>query len=100
MPRAIDYAMSKAALDVMTVALAKQLGSRGITVNLVAPGVIDTDMHEGRLVGPALAWLMSQTPLGRLGTPEDVAGAVVFLACDDSAYVTGHRLDASGGTTT
>ncbi|MGV9773861.1 SDR family NAD(P)-dependent oxidoreductase [Streptosporangium sp. NPDC003464] len=99
MPRAIDYAMSKAALDVLTQALAKQLGPRGITVNTVAPGVIDTDMHQGRLVGEALAWLSSQTPLHRLGTPEDVAGTVAFLASDDSRYMTGHRLDVSGGTT-
>ncbi|TMR95319.1 SDR family NAD(P)-dependent oxidoreductase [Nonomuraea basaltis] len=99
MPGAIDYAMSKAALDVLTTALAKQLGPRGITVNTVAPGVIDTDMHQGRLVGEALAWLSSLTPLGRLGTPEDVAGTVAFLASDDSRYVTGHRLDVSGGTT-
>ncbi|GAA3684672.1 SDR family oxidoreductase [Nonomuraea antimicrobica] len=99
MPRAIDYAMSKAALDVLTTALAKQLGPRGITVNTVAPGVIDTDMHQGRLVGEALAWLSSQTPLGRLGTPQDVADTVAFLASDESRYVTGHRLDVSGGTT-
>ncbi|WP_230984422.1 SDR family oxidoreductase [Microbispora oryzae] len=99
MPRAIDYAMSKAALDVMTMALARQLGPRGITVNTVAPGVVDTDMHQGRLVGEALAWLSSQTPLGRLGTPEDVAGTVAFLASGDSGYITGHRCDVSGGTT-
>ncbi|MEU4232091.1 SDR family oxidoreductase [Nonomuraea sp. NPDC026600] len=99
MPGAIDYAMSKAALDVLTPVLAKQLGPRGITVNTVAPGVIDTDMHEGRLVGEALAWLSSLSPLGRLGTPADVADVVSFLASDDSRYVTGHRLDASGGTT-
>jgi 3-oxoacyl-[acyl-carrier protein] reductase len=99
MPRAIDYAMSKAALDVLTTALAKQLGPRGITVNTVAPGVIDTDMHQGRLVGEALAWLSSLSSLGRLGTPEDVADTVAFLASGDSRYVTGHRLDVSGGTT-
>ncbi|HUR08832.1 MAG TPA: SDR family oxidoreductase [Nonomuraea sp.] len=99
MPGAIDYAMSKAALDVLTTVLAKQLGPRGITVNTVAPGVIDTDMHEGRLVGEALAWLSSLSPLGRLGTPADVADVVSFLASDDSRYVTGHRLDVSGGTT-
>ncbi|MFG1704250.1 SDR family NAD(P)-dependent oxidoreductase [Nonomuraea sp. M3C6] len=99
MPRAIDYAMSKAALDVLTRTLAKQLGPRGITVNTVAPGVIDTDMHQGRLVGEALAWLSSLSPLGRLGTPEEVADTVAFLASDDSRYVTGHRLDVSGGTT-
>ncbi|GAA4628175.1 SDR family oxidoreductase [Actinoallomurus vinaceus] len=98
MPRAIDYAMSKAALDVLTSTLAKQLGPRGITVNIVAPGVIDTDMHQGRLVGDALTWLESLSPLGRLGTPEDVADTVAFLASDDSRYMTGHRLDVSGGT--
>ncbi|WP_188189360.1 SDR family NAD(P)-dependent oxidoreductase [Nonomuraea sp. SYSU D8015] len=98
MPRAIGYAMSKAALDVLTSTLAKQLGPRGITVNTVAPGVIDTDMHQGRLVGEALTWLSSLSPLGRLGTPEDVADTVAFLASDDSRYVTGHHLDVSGGT--
>ncbi|WP_083976114.1 SDR family NAD(P)-dependent oxidoreductase [Kitasatospora azatica] len=98
MARAIDYAMSKAPLDVLTSALAKQLGPRGITVNIVAPGVIDTDMHQGRLVGEALTWLESLSPLGRLGTPEDVADTVAFLASDDSRYMTGHRLDVSGGT--
>ncbi|MEV4109923.1 SDR family oxidoreductase [Nonomuraea sp. NPDC049695] len=98
MPRSISYAMSKGALDVLTSTLAKQLGPRAITVNTVAPGVIDTDMHEGRLVGDALAWLSSLSPMGRVGTPEDVAGAVAFLASDDSRWVTGHWLDASGGT--
>ncbi|GAA3585506.1 SDR family oxidoreductase [Nonomuraea rosea] len=98
-PGAIEYAMSKAALDVLTTALAKQVGARGITVNIVAPGVIDTDMHQGRLVGEARDWLSSLSPLGRLGVPEDIAGTVAFLASDDARYITGHRLDVSGGTT-
>ncbi|MFI9596029.1 SDR family oxidoreductase [Nonomuraea sp. NPDC052265] len=98
MPQSISYAMSKGALDVLTSTLAKQLGPRAITVNTVAPGVIDTDMHQGRLVGEALAWLSSLSPMGRVGTPADVADAVAFLACDDSRWVTGHWLDASGGT--
>ncbi|MER5628181.1 SDR family oxidoreductase [Streptosporangium sp. NPDC002544] len=98
MPLSISYAMSKGALDVLTSTLAKQLGPRAITVNTVAPGVIDTDMHQGRLVGDALAWLSSLSPLGRVGTPGDVADAVAFLASDDSRWVTGHWLDASGGT--
>ncbi|MGW2220448.1 SDR family oxidoreductase [Nonomuraea sp. NPDC001684] len=98
MPTAISYAMSKSALDVLTSTLAKQLGPRGITVNTVAPGVIDTDMHQGRLVGEALTWLSSLSPMGRVGTPADVADAVAFLAGDDSRWVTGHWLDASGGT--
>ncbi|MEW9556488.1 SDR family oxidoreductase [Nonomuraea sp. NPDC050783] len=98
MPQSISYAMSKGALDVLTSTLAKQLGPRAITVNTVAPGVIDTDMHQGRLVGDALAWLSSLSPMGRVGTPEDVADAVAFLASHDSRWVTGHWLDASGGT--
>lgn len=98
MPQSISYAMSKGALDVFTPTLAKQLGPRGITVNTVAPGVIDTDMHQGRLVGDALTWLSSLSPMGRVGTPEDIAGTVAFLASDDSRWVTGHWLDASGGT--
>ncbi|WBB65909.1 SDR family oxidoreductase [Micromonospora sp. WMMD812] len=98
MSRSITYAMSKGALDVLTATLAKQLGPRGITVNTVAPGVIDTDMHEGRLVGDALAWLSSLSPMGRIGTPEDVADTVAFLASDDSRWVTGQWIDTSGGT--
>ncbi|GAB3832236.1 SDR family oxidoreductase [Dactylosporangium cerinum] len=98
MPSAIAYAMSKAALDVLTATLAKQLGPRRITVNTVAPGVIDTDMHQGRLVGDALTWVSSLSPMGRIGTPEDVADAVAFLASDDSRWVTGQWIDASGGT--
>jgi 3-oxoacyl-[acyl-carrier protein] reductase len=78
--------------------LAKQLGPRGITVNTVAPGVVDTDMHEGRLVGDALTRLKSLSPMGRLGTPEDVADTVAFLASGDSRWVTGQWMDVSGGT--
>jgi 3-oxoacyl-[acyl-carrier protein] reductase len=98
MPRSITYAMSKGALDILTTMLAKQLGPRGITVNTVAPGVVDTDMHQGRLVGDALAWLSSLSPMGRIGTPDDVADAVAFLASDDSRWVTGQWIDVSGGT--
>jgi 3-oxoacyl-[acyl-carrier protein] reductase len=98
MPRSITYAMSKGALDVLTTMLAKQLGPRGITVNTVAPGVIETDMHQGRLVGDALAWLSSLSPLGRIGTSDDVADTVAFLASDDSRWVTGQWIDVSGGS--
>ncbi|MFE9207279.1 SDR family oxidoreductase [Micromonospora sp. NPDC007230] len=98
MPRSITYAMSKGALDVLTATLAKQLGPRGITVNTVAPGIVDTDMHEGRLVGDARAWLSSLSPMGRIGTPEDIADTVAFLASDDSRWVTGQWIDTSGGT--
>ncbi|MEV4167530.1 SDR family oxidoreductase [Nonomuraea dietziae] len=97
-PMSINYAMSKGALDVLTSTLAKQLGPRAITVNTVAPGVIDTDMHEGRLVGQARRWVSSLSPLGRVGSPEDVADTVAFLASDQGRWVTGHWLDASGGS--
>jgi 3-oxoacyl-[acyl-carrier protein] reductase len=97
MSRSIAYAMSKAPLDVLTATLARQLGPRGITVNTVAPGVVDTDMHEGRLAGDALAWLSSLSPLGRVGTPADVAEVVAFLASDGGRWVTGERIDVSGG---
>lgn len=99
LPDGLAYNASKAGLEGMTRRLAVDLGAYGITANLVAPGVIDTDMHQGRLVGEALTWLTSQTPLSRLGTPQDVADTVAFLASDDSRYITGHRLDVSGGTT-
>ncbi|MFI9723691.1 SDR family oxidoreductase [Streptomyces sp. NPDC052396] len=98
MPQAINYAMSKSPMDVVTRTLAKQLGPRGITVNTVAPGVVETDMHEGRLAGPARQYLESQVPLGRIGLPEDIADAVAFLASEDGRWVTGHWLDATGGT--
>ena len=98
MPRSVTYAMSKGAIDVLTTMLAKQLAPRGITVNTVAPGVVDTDMHQGRLVGEALTWLSSLSPMGRLGRPEDVADVVAFLASDDSRWVTGQWIDVSGGT--
>ncbi|MEU6077120.1 SDR family oxidoreductase [Micromonospora sp. NPDC047074] len=98
MSESISYAMSKSAMDVLTATLGRQLGPRGITVNTVAPGVIDTDMHEGRLVGEALAWLASLSPMGRIGTPQDVADTVAFLASDDSRWITGQRIEVAGGT--
>jgi 3-oxoacyl-[acyl-carrier protein] reductase len=98
MPRSIVYAMTKGALDVFTSMLAKQLGPRSITVNTVAPGVVDTDMHQGRLVGEALTWLSSLSAMGRLGTPADIADVVAFLASEDSRWITGQWIDVSGGT--
>jgi 3-oxoacyl-[acyl-carrier protein] reductase len=98
MSRSIAYAMSKSAMDVLTATLGKQLGPRAITVNTVAPGVIDTDMHQGRLVGDALAWLASLSPMGRIGTPQDVADTVAFLASKDSRWITGQWIDVTGGT--
>lgn len=90
------YSAAKAALIGLTKAMAKELGPSGIRVNCVAPGVIDTAMNSA--LDPAeLKALAEQTPLGRLGTPEDVASAVLFLAGDGASFITGHTLSVGGG---
>ena len=91
-----NYAASKAGLEGLTRALAREVASRGITVNVVAPGMIGTDMTAG-LDESAQAAMLEQIPMGRLGTTDDVAGAVRFLASDEAAYVTGHVLAVNGG---
>ena len=91
-----NYAAAKAGVAGMTRALAKEVGSRGITVNCVAPGFIDTDMTKS-LSESQVASLTAQIPLGRLGRPEDVAAAVAFLASPSAAYVTGTTLHVNGG---
>ena len=91
-----NYAASKAGLIGLTKALALEVASRGITVNAVAPGLIDTDMTKTLSGGAQDDWA-SRIPLRRLGTPEDVAAAVVFLASDEAAYITGHVLAVNGG---
>ena len=91
-----NYAAAKAGVEGMTRALAREVGSRGITVNAVAPGFIDTDMT--RALGEQQAdALRAQIPLGRLGSVEDIAGCVVFLASRAGGYVTGATLHANGG---
>ena len=90
------YSASKAALIGLTRALAKELGPSGIRVNCVAPGVIQTDML-GNLTAADLAALAEDTPLGRLGTPRDVAEAVAFLASDRAAFLTGQVIGVDGG---
>jgi 3-oxoacyl-[acyl-carrier protein] reductase len=92
----VNYAASKAGLIGMAKALAREVASRGITVNVVAPGLIDTDMTKGISEGSAEVWT-SQIPLGRLGTPQDVAWTVCFLASDEAAYITGQVLAVNGG---
>jgi 3-oxoacyl-[acyl-carrier protein] reductase len=95
-PGQANYAASKAGLIGLTKALARELGSRGVRVNAVAPGYIDTaltDVLSEELRGAILA----NTPLGRLGGPEDVAGAVRFLCSDEAAFVTGEVLLVDGG---
>jgi len=92
----VNYAASKAGLIGFTKALALEVASRNITVNAVAPGLIDTDMTRG-LAGSTHDEWAERIPLKRLGTPEDVAGAVAFLASDEAAYITGHVLAVNGG---
>jgi 3-oxoacyl-[acyl-carrier protein] reductase len=92
----VNYAASKAGLIGMAKALAREVASRGITVNVVAPGLIDTDMTRALGVGSSDTWT-SQIPLGRLGTPEDVAHTVCFLASDEAAYITGQVVAVNGG---
>ncbi len=92
----VNYAASKAGVIGMTKSLAKELASRGVTVNAVAPGFIETDMTAA-LSEAARSAAQGSIPMGRLGGPEDVARAVGFLASDDAAYVTGQVLAVDGG---
>ena len=92
----VNYAASKAGLIGFAKALAREVASRGITVNVIAPGMIDTDMTTA-LNETARAELRKLIPLGRLGTPADVAAAACFLASDEAAYITGHVLAVNGG---
>jgi 3-oxoacyl-[acyl-carrier protein] reductase len=92
----INYSAAKAGVAGMTRSLAREIGGRGITVNCVAPGFIDTDMTRA-LAEAQRETLLQQIPLGRLGTPEDVAAAVAFLASPQAAYITGATLHVNGG---
>ena len=95
-PGQANYAAAKAGIIGFTKSLAREVGSRGITVNAVAPGFIDTDMT--RALGEAQrAALNAQIPLGRLGQPADIAAAVAFLCSPDGAYITGETLHVNGG---
>jgi len=95
-PGQANYAAAKAGILGFTKSLARELGSRGITVNAVAPGFIDTDMTRA-LSEEQRAELLRQIPLGRLGTPAEVAAAVLFLVSPQSAYITGETLHVNGG---
>ena len=91
-----NYAAAKAGVAGMTRSLARELGSRNITVNCVAPGFVDTDMTRS-LTEQQTAALLQQIPVGRLGQPEDIADAVAFLAAPQACYVTGVSLHVNGG---
>ena len=95
-PGHANYAAAKAGVAGMTRALARELGSRGITVNCVAPGFIETDMTAG-LPQEQYKVLLGQIPLGHLGKPQDIAHAVAFIASPQAAYVTGQELHVNGG---
>jgi 3-oxoacyl-[acyl-carrier protein] reductase len=91
-----NYASTKAGMMGFTKSLAREVGSRGITVNCVAPGFIDTDMTRG-LDDAQRERLQGSIPLGRLGEPEDIASIVAFLASDRAGYITGETIHVNGG---
>jgi 3-oxoacyl-[acyl-carrier protein] reductase len=91
-----SYAAAKAGLVGFSKSVAREVATRNITVNVVAPGLIDTDMTE-KLSDEIRAWMLSQVPMGRPGSPEDVASAVAYLASDEAAYMTGQTIKVDGG---
>jgi NAD(P)-dependent dehydrogenase (short-subunit alcohol dehydrogenase family) len=92
----IHYAATKGALDTMTIGLAKEVAAEGIRVNAVRPGIIDTEIHAQRPPGQ-LDKMRQAVPLGRIGTAEEIAQAILWLASDEASYVTAALLDARGG---
>ena len=93
-PGQINYAASKAALIAMTKTLAMEVGSRNIRVNAVSPGLIETDMVANI---PQIEQMVARIPMKRMGTPDEVAGAVSFLCSKDATYITGHTISINGG---
>ena len=92
----VHYSATKAALIGMTKALAKEVGPSNITVNCIAPGVIDTDMNKS-LSKEDMDALVSETPLARIGSPKEIADAALFLASDNASFITGEVLNVNGG---
>jgi 3-oxoacyl-[acyl-carrier protein] reductase len=95
-PGQCNYAAAKAGMMGFSRSLAREIGSRGITVNVIAPGFIDTDMTKS-LNDKQREALLSDIPLQRLGDPEDIAAAVLFLATEQGGYITGQTLHVNGG---
>ena len=93
----VDYAMSKGAIDTLTIGLAKEVAAEGIRVNAVRPGIIDTDIHAAGGEPGRVERLGPSQPMGRGGTPEEVAAAILWLLSDAASYVTGSFIDVAGG---
>jgi NAD(P)-dependent dehydrogenase (short-subunit alcohol dehydrogenase family) len=97
-PHMLVYAGSKAMQHTWALALARQYGARGVTVNNLAPGAIDTARNRPQLLDPeSRAWLLSRIPAGRFGRPDDLAGAALLLCSDAGAYINAANLHADGG---
>jgi NAD(P)-dependent dehydrogenase (short-subunit alcohol dehydrogenase family) len=92
----VHYAASKGAIDTLTIGLAREVAAQGIRVNAVRPGLVDTDIHETAPAG-RVERMAPTVPLGRAGTPEEVAAAIVWLASPAASYVTGAIVDVTGG---
>jgi 2-hydroxycyclohexanecarboxyl-CoA dehydrogenase len=95
--RMTAYAASKGGVVAFTKALAQEVADKGITVNNVPPGFIDTPMLRGSPVGGRMEQVTASSPMKRPGKPEDMAAAIAFLASDDAGYITGHTLSVNGG---
>ena len=93
----VDYAGSKGAIDTLTIGLSKELGPKGIRVNAVRPGIINTDIHASAGRPERVSELGPGCPLGRAGNADEVAQSIYWLISDDASYVTGAILDVSGG---
>ena len=93
----VDYAASKAAIDIFTVGLAKEVAAEGIRVNAVRPGIIDTDIHASGGQPDRVAQMAPLVPMQRAGSADEVAAAIVWLMSDDSSYTTGSVVDVTGG---
>jgi 3-oxoacyl-[acyl-carrier protein] reductase len=98
-PNSAVYTATKGAVDAITGVLSRELGPKGIRVNSVNPGMVETEgSHSAGFIGSSFQdWATSATPLGRIGQPQDIAGVVTFLATDESGWLTGQQLLASGG---
>jgi NAD(P)-dependent dehydrogenase (short-subunit alcohol dehydrogenase family) len=93
----VDYAASKAAVDTLAIGLARELAGQGVRVNAVRPGLIETEIHAAGGDAGRAQRLGATTPIGRAGTAEEVAAAIIWLLSDAASYTTGAVLDVSGG---